>query len=138
VNQTRVVNHKLHIILSILTGVWLPIYGLIFVWYKRKGSTLENRREKREKRRELLLIARQTYNDNELKKNKSPSNLGYKKPSVFHHISPLPFPKLYFLNCGHEIRARGRLTGNIGKKVWCLVCKDERMISSQPTSFNRM
>jgi hypothetical protein len=51
----RVINHKLHIVISLATvGQWLPIYLALFLYYKFTGSTLEKRRIQRNTRLEQL------------------------------------------------------------------------------------
>ena len=58
-SNSRVLNHKLHITISVITlGGWLLFYALMFILFKLSGSTIETRRSKRASAREKRLERR--------------------------------------------------------------------------------
>ena len=152
-NDDRLMNHKLHIFISVITlGSWTPFYLALYLFYKFSDSTIEKRRARRETKKEASrerskiksatkarrksitrTIAMEQFKAKEL----SRSDKGYKKPGLSDGFIPMRAGQVYFLNCAHEIRAVPKITGLIGKKVWCDVCNAEREITSKPTSSNR-
>jgi hypothetical protein len=135
-------NHKLHIILSVLTGgFWLLIYlPLLVVAPKRSKAVraegdakarvpekvsiteieIEKARAKQEKQNKRA-AAIEAY------KRDKPKNLGYNKSKR---------GQMYVLSCTHQIRASKRVgilsQGMIGKEVWCDVCNANRMVTAMP------
>ena len=72
-SDTRLMKHNFHIILSVVSlGQWLPIYAVMFVWYKYRGSNVESRAIKKRLRKNL----RTAQISARLAK---PSGAGYKK-----------------------------------------------------------
>lgn len=124
----KTLNHILHSVLSILTfGLWLPVYFLLYLVFKSKGSTLESRREKRRENRELT--KRVLKDMRESPRTNSNPGLGYKKGKGALTSTE------YQLQCGHLIRAKTAHTSlNYlkGKEVFCEICKETRQVIGIP------
>lgn len=113
--------HKLHITLSLVSaGLWLPVYAVMFIWFKYTGSNVESRHKKRETARANLRAARLS------KPVAKTSSAGYKKSNFISG-------QTYSLECTHQIRARKQTglisRGMIGKTVWCDVCNANRVVT---------
>jgi hypothetical protein len=134
----RLMNHKLHIILTFITfGVWWPFYGLMFIFFKLSDSTIEKRRIKRaatrEKRRthraktkEDRRITQNLIKESALKGHTYKQSLGYKKGNWNSS-------QAYTLACGHQISAKKQVgmfsKGLLNQTVRCEVCNSNRTVT---------
>ncbi len=135
-------NHKLHIVLSVLTGgFWLFVYiPLLVIAPKHPKSVppnsdlvpgapetvrfteaeIEKAKRKQEKQNKRA-AAIEAY------KNNKPKDLGYSKSKR---------GQMYVLACTHQIRASKRVgilsQGMIGKEVWCEICNANRQVTGMP------
>ena len=118
--STRSTNHKLHILISVLTlGLWVPFY-LVIVLINRgeKGNPVAEVKEKSKWQKMV-----------EEANTLSAKNPGYKKGNWSSH-------QMYVLSCNHQIRASKKTKilsqGLLGKTVWCEVCNASREVASAP------
>ena len=135
-DKPSLVNHKLHIILSIISfGSWLPIYAAYYLFCRLTGSTIEQRRSKRANAREKRLSIRVRAKEGrritqKLIEESSSKGYKYKKQSITG-IKKKSFlvseARTYTLSCNHQIRAKNIKL--IGKTVWCDVCNDHREVT---------
>ena len=133
-DKSPLVNHKLHIILSVLSfGGWIPLYAVCYLFRKLTKSTVDQRRGKRaitrEKRRskrasakEARRITRKLIQESSSKGYKHKPVTGIKKKSFL-----VSEARTYSLSCNHQIRAKNIKL--IGKTVWCDVCNDHREVT---------
>jgi hypothetical protein len=117
-SEPKVLNHKLHIFLSVISGgFWLPIYGLLYLITKRTGSTVESRKEQFKKAVNA-----------EAQRSQQKKSKGYKKGSGFTSVT-------WALECNHLIRAKvgmGSRNSLRGKTVFCDICQAERTVIANP------
>ncbi len=124
------VNHKLHIILSVLTGtLWLFVY-LPIIWLSRKPSyvnyVLKKRAQKIEKSELKTQVRKEKVNQQQ---KYASTQLGYKP-------SKSKWATAWTLECGHLIRAMDWTSGKEGKMVLCSVCNSQRrVVSSNPWNY---
>jgi hypothetical protein len=133
-DKSPLVNHKLHIILSVISfGGWTPLYAVYYLFRKLTSSTVDQRRSKRaftrEKRRskrasakEGRRITRKLIQESSSKGYKYQPVTGIKKKSFL-----VSEARTYSLSCNHQIRAKNIKL--IGKTVWCDVCNDHREVT---------
>ena len=100
-------------------GQWLPIYGVMFIWFKFTGSNVESRKKKKVLRKNLRAAQISA-------RIEESSGAGYKKANFSSG-------QTYSLECAHQIRARKQTglisRGMIGKSVWCDVCNANRVVT---------
>jgi hypothetical protein len=133
-SDDRVINHKLHIFLSLITlSLWTTFYIIIFIIFLVSGSTIESRRNKRviakESRRNKKAIRIENLRTARLNAPVAkPVNKGYKTKSFYMNGS-----MAYTLACGHQIRSAKQVgmfsKGLLMKTVWCDICKDHRTVT---------
>ena len=118
--SSKPTNHKLHILISLVTfGLWLPIYFIVAI--KNRGANSDSAVEVKEKSKWQKIA--------EEANTISAQNPGYKKPRGRNspHI-------VYVLACNHQIRSVsegvfGFKHGRLNKRVWCEVCSAEREVT---------
>jgi len=155
-DNSSFVNHKLHIVLSVISfGGWTPLYAAYYLFRKLTSSTIEQRRSKRviarEKRRSKRVMAREKRRSKRVmarEKRRSirarakegrritqkliteSSSKGYKYRPITG-IKKKSFlvseARTYSLSCNHQIRAKNIKL--IGKTVWCDVCDNHREVT---------
>jgi hypothetical protein len=129
------VNHKFHIILSVITlGYWLPIYGGLYLYRRKSGApTLDLSKKKelkaaaKEQRRQEI-IAKMASKPGAATIRQRPKQ-GYKKGKGFLNSTP------YVLECNHMIRAKVGMKSRShlrGETVYCDVCKAQRVVVGTP------
>jgi hypothetical protein len=136
------INHKLHIVLSILSGgFWLLIYIPLLVVAPKRPKEVLLERETRVEASEAVSLTEVEIEKARIKQEKQikraeaieaykrnkPKDLGYSKSKR---------GQMYVLACTHQIRASKRVgilsQGMIGKEVWCDVCNANRMVTAMP------
>jgi len=144
-SDDRVINHKLHIFLSLITlSLWTTFYIIIFIIFLVSGSTIQSRRKKRaiakESRRNKRAIAEERRRNKKAIRIENlrtarlsapvvkPVNKGYKTKKFYLNGS-----MAYTLACGHQIRSAKQVgmfsKGLLMKTVWCDICKDHRTVT---------
>ena len=117
-SDDRILNHKIQIVLSIITfGLWLPVYLITFLVFKGLGSTIGKRKESRDQAAMWAPATTQTR-----KKGYQPGK------SVWNSSA-------YQLECGHLIRAKTTTrSANYlkGRTVFCEICNEERGVVGIP------
>ena len=154
-SDDRLMNHKLHIILTFITfGMWWPFYLGLYLYYKFSDSTIESRLERRGRKKEHLEKRKLVKSSKEVGKSEfskenwrelferdlgkqravstsssKPRSRGYKQGKTgFWNQS-----HAYILACGHQIRAT-KMTGTysqglLNKTVWCDICNADRIVT---------
>ena len=121
-SDDRLMNHKLHIILSVVTlGFWVPIYAVIYFFRKISGAPAIDLVEKKQKK----AVAKEQRRQEIITQLASQPKLGYKKGGKYGN----PFT----LACNHSIVASAALYSGvalIGKEVYCDVCKETRRVTA--------
>ena len=137
-SDDRLMNHKLHIILTFITfGVWWPFYGLMFIFFKLSGSTIEKRRIKRAATRERRRVKRaKTKEDRRITQNliKESARKGYTyKKSLGYEKGTWNSSQAYTLACGHQISAKKQVgmfsKGLLNQTVRCEICNSNRTVT---------
>jgi len=137
-SDDRLINHKLHIILTFITfGVWWPFYGLMFIFFKLSGSTIEKRRIKRAATREKRRIKRaKIKEDRRITRNlvKESARNGYThKTSSGYKKGNWNSSQAYTLACGHQISAKKQVgmfsKGLLNQTVRCEICNANRTVT---------
>jgi hypothetical protein len=137
-SNERIMNHKLHIILTFITlGLWLPLYGLIFILFKFSGSTIETRRFKKASARETRRMKQaKIKEDRRITQNliKESARKGYTyKTSSGYKKGNWISSQNYTLACGHQISAKKQVgifsKGLINRTVRCEVCNSDRTVT---------
>jgi len=133
-SDSRIMNHKLHIFLSLITlSLWTTFYLIIFITFLVSGSTIESRRNKRviakDSRRNKKAIKIENLRTARLNAPVAkPVNKGYKTKRFYPNGS-----MAYTLACGHQIRSAKQVgmfsKGLLMKTVWCDICKDHRTVT---------
>ena len=137
-SEDRLINHKIHIILSVVTlGLWLPLYLARYLFYKFTNSNTGNGPEQKERKREQKQAKKSVKFEKRLeraerlseKQRSAPRNKGYKTGNSLDQMD--------ILACTHQIRANkkvGLITkGMLGKTVWCDICNADRVVTSMPS-----
>jgi len=129
-SDNRVINHKLHIILTLFTsGAWLSFYGPLFIIFKLSGSTIETRRIKRATRR----IKRAKTKEDRRITQKLVQESARKGASIGYTKGNWNSSQAYTLACGHQISARKQVgmfsKGLRNQTVWCEVCNSDRTVT---------
>ena len=124
-SDNRVMNHKRHILISVITlGGWLVFYAPLFIIFKLSGSTIEKRRELKKANEAKKVEQRKANYAKQVEQIKA--NKGYKQGKN----------QMYVLSCTHQIRANkstGLMSkGLVGRTVWCDVCNAERLVTGAP------
>ena len=145
-SDDRLMNHKLHIILTFVTfGMWWPFYLGLYLHYKFSDSTIEKRRERRGINKELAKERKEINEAKKVEQRKanyakeverlqlnnglSKPYKGYKqgKKGIFHNS------QAYTLACGHQISAKKQVgmfsKGLLNQTVWCDVCNSNRTVT---------
>ena len=117
--SSKPTNHKLHILISLVTfGLWLPIYFIVAI--KNRGANSDSAVEVKEKSKWQKMVDEAN--------TLSAKNPGYTRPSKWTGRIT------YVLACNHQILMKsegtfGLSVKSLGKKVWCDVCSDVRTIT---------
>jgi hypothetical protein len=137
-SDDRLMNHKLHIILTFITfGGWLLFYALMYILFKLSGSTIEKRRAKRagkrEKRRAKRVKAKEDRRITQnLVKESARKGHTYKK-SLGYEKGNWNSSQAYTLACGHQISAKKQVgmfsKGLLNQTVLCEVCNSNRTVT---------
>jgi len=145
-SDNRVMNHKLHIFLSIITlSVWVTFYALLFIIFKLSGSTIEKRRERRGINKELSKERREINKGKKVEQREinEAKKVEQRKANYAKEVQLLQAKKgkkfypngsmAYTLACGHQIRSAKQVgmfsKGLLMKTVWCDICKDHRTVT---------
>ena len=126
-SDDRLMNHKLHIILTFITfGVWWPFYGLMFILFKLSGSTIEKRRIKRVKAKEDRRITQNLVKESARNGYTYKTSSGYEKGTWNSS-------QAYTLACGHQISAKKQVgmfsKGLLNQTVRCEICNANRTVT---------
>jgi hypothetical protein len=126
-SEDRLMNHKLHIILTVISlGMWLPFYALTFILLKLSGSTIEKRRIQRAKTKEDRRITQNLVKESARKGYTYKTSSGYKKGTWNSS-------QAYTLACGHQISAKKQVgmfsKGLLNQTVRCEVCNSNRTVT---------
>ena len=131
--SSPLINHKLHIILCVLTGTaWIFVY-LPLVWLSKNqlyAAKIIERRERKSLNKVLNKTQRQEKQiARAVAARLSPSNLGYTRSSS-------KWATAWTLECNHLIRSKNWSSGKEGQEVFCVVCNSERrVVSSNPWNY---
>jgi len=148
----RLMNHKLHIILTFVTfGMWWPFYLGLYLYYKFSGSTIEKRLERRGINKELVKERKLVKSSKEFEKSESnienwrelfESEQGKQRqastpknqtPSLGYKKGTWNSSQAYTLACGHQISAKKQVgmfsKGLLNRTVRCEICNANRTVT---------
>ena len=148
----RLMNHKLHIILTFVTfGMWWPIYLGLYLYYKFSGSTIEKRRERRGINKELVKERKLVKSSKEFEKSESnienwrelfereqgkqrqASTSINQTPSLGYKKGTWNSSQAYTLACGRQISAKKQVgmfsKGLLNQTVRCEICNANRTVT---------
>ena len=141
-SDDRLMNHKLHIILTFITlGMWWPFYLGLYLYYKFSDSTIDKRRERRGINKEPSKGKKEINEAKKVERLQLNNGLskpykGYKqgKKGIFHNS------QAYMLACSHQIRATKQVgmfsKGLLNKTVWCDICNADRIVTGTRDPWN--